>query len=144
MLTRWPLRTDSHHIRPRVIGAKCDGPRGRKRYCISFYDHNERKQLQDIEGSINQPLTIGGGGYSRSLRPMTMKEQNGMDLYQYHVGQTVRFIMVSRNSGIGGLPAGDFQVVGLLPNYQGNNQYRVQSNNDGHQRVVIESEIILQ
>ena len=67
-----------------------------------------------------------------------------MDLYRYRVGQTVRFIMVSRNSGIGGLPAGDFQVVGLLPNYLGNNQYRVQSNSDGHQRVVIESEIALQ
>ena len=67
-----------------------------------------------------------------------------MDPHRYQVGQTVRFVKVSRNSGIGGMPAGNFQVVGLLPNYLGNNQYRVQSDNDGHQRVVVESEIALQ
>lgn len=67
-----------------------------------------------------------------------------MNPHTYRVGQTVRFFKRSRSSGIGGMPTGSFRVVGLLPNYRGNNQYRVQSISDGHQRVVIESEIGLQ
>jgi hypothetical protein len=46
--------------------------------------------------------------------------------------------------GIGRTPTGYFRVIRLLPDYQGDNQYRVQSTSDGHQRVVIESEIALQ
>jgi hypothetical protein len=56
----------------------------------------------------------------------------------------VRFIKASRGSGLGGTPAGNFRVVGLLPDYHGNNQYRLQFTSDGHQRVVVESEIALQ
>ena len=67
-----------------------------------------------------------------------------MDPHRYRVGQTVRFIKTSRSSGVGPAPAGNFRVVRLLPDYQGNNQYRVESTSDGHQRVVIESEIALQ
>lgn len=67
-----------------------------------------------------------------------------MDTHRYRVGQTVRFVKVSRSSGLGGTPAGSFRVVGLLPDYHGNYQYRVQSTSDGHQRVVVESEIALQ
>lgn len=59
----------------------------------------------------------------------------------YSVGQTVRFV---KASGLGGMPEGSFQVVGLLPYYLGNNQYRLRSASDGHQRVVVESEIGLQ
>ena len=67
-----------------------------------------------------------------------------MDPHKYRVGETVRFIKASQSGGLGGTPAGSFRVVGLLPNYQGNNQYRLQSTSDGHQRVVAESEITLQ
>jgi hypothetical protein len=67
-----------------------------------------------------------------------------MEPHRLRVGQAVQFIMPSRSSGLGGTPAGNFRVLGLLPNYQGNNQYRLQSVNDGHQRVVIESEIALE
>jgi hypothetical protein len=42
------------------------------------------------------------------------------------------------------MPAGKFRVLGLLPNYEGSNHYRLQSANDGHQRVVVESEIAVQ
>ncbi|MCG8543602.1 MAG: hypothetical protein MJE12_05265 [Alphaproteobacteria bacterium] len=65
-----------------------------------------------------------------------------MDDHRYRVGETVRFVKVSLGS-IGGLPAGDFRIVGLLPIYHGQNQYRIQSESDGHQRVVVESEIAL-
>lgn len=67
-----------------------------------------------------------------------------MESHRYRVGQTVRFVKASRSSGVGGTPTGSFEVVRLLPNYQGNNQYRVQSTVDGHQRVVVEGEIALQ
>jgi hypothetical protein len=67
-----------------------------------------------------------------------------MEAHRYRVGQTVRFIKASRGSGLGGTPAGNFRVVGLLPDYHGNYQYRLQSTSDGHQRVVVESEIALQ
>ena len=36
---------------------------------------------------------------------------------------------------------GDFRIVALLPEYKGTYQYRVESTNDDHNRVVVESEI---
>lgn len=66
-----------------------------------------------------------------------------MESHRYHIGQTVRFVKVSRSAGVGGLPNGNFRVVGLLPEYHGNNQYRIQSTSDGHQRVAVEGEIAL-
>lgn len=70
-----------------------------------------------------------------------------MEPHKYRVGQTVRFVKPRRSGvldGIGAIPTGSFRVAGLLPVYLGNNQYRLQSTSDGHQRVVVESEIALQ
>jgi len=67
-----------------------------------------------------------------------------MDSHIYRVGQTVRFVKTTQSRGIAGSPSGDFKVIGLMPDYQGNNQYRLQSTSDGHQRVVVEAEIALQ
>ena len=67
-----------------------------------------------------------------------------MDPHRYRVGQTVRFIKTTNSNLFGGTPPGSFRVVGLLPDSRGNNQYRVESVNDNHQRVAIESEIALQ
>ena len=64
-----------------------------------------------------------------------------METHRYRIGQTVRFVKESRSSSIGGMPNGNFRVVGLLPEYHGSNQYRVQSISDGHQRVAVEGEI---
>ena len=65
-----------------------------------------------------------------------------MDAHRYRVGQTVHFVKSSR-IGIGAAPGGNFRVVGLLPEYHGNFQYRVKSTNDGHERIVTEGEIVL-
>ena len=65
-----------------------------------------------------------------------------MDAHRYRVGQTVHFVKSSR-IGIGAAPDGNFQVVGLLPEYHGNFQYRVKSTSDGHERIVTEGEIVL-
>jgi len=67
-----------------------------------------------------------------------------MEVHRYRVGQTVRFVKTTQSRGIAGTPSGNFKVVGLLPDLHGNNQYRVQSSSDGHQRVVVETEIALQ
>jgi hypothetical protein len=67
-----------------------------------------------------------------------------MVAHKYRIGQTVHFVKPSRGSGLGGTPAGNFRVVSLMPEYLGNNQYRLESVSDGHQRVVTESEIVQQ
>lgn len=64
-----------------------------------------------------------------------------MDPHKYRVGQTVRFTKSTLGGGIGATPPGFFRVVSLLPDTQGRNQYRVESTNDGHQRVAVEGEI---
>jgi len=67
-----------------------------------------------------------------------------MDPHRYRVGQTVRFTKIAPTSRRGGTPSGKFRVIGLLPDYQGINQYRIESTTDSHQRVVVETEIALQ
>jgi hypothetical protein len=66
-----------------------------------------------------------------------------MDPHQYRVGQTVRFSKNTQGISLGAAPTGHFRVVGLLPDTQGRNQYRVESTQDGHQRVAVETEIAL-
>lgn len=66
-----------------------------------------------------------------------------METHRYRVGQTVRFAGSSESRLIGERPKGNFRVVRLLPEYEGANQYRVESTSDGHQRVVMENELIL-
>lgn len=67
-----------------------------------------------------------------------------MELHRFRVGQTVRFVKVALNGAFGGTPPGNFQIVGLLPDTHGRNQYRVQSTSDRHQRVAAEDEIASQ
>jgi len=66
-----------------------------------------------------------------------------MDPHKYRVGQTVRFNRNMQGINLGAAPSGNFRVVGLLPDTQGRNQYRVESINDGQQRVAVETEIAL-
>ena len=62
-----------------------------------------------------------------------------MKSHRFRVGQTVSFLRITPASKAS--PSGSFRVVALLPEYFGNNQYRLESIRDGHQRVVVESEI---
>lgn len=63
-----------------------------------------------------------------------------MNEHKYRVGQTVHFVG-GRQVGQPRMPAGDFRVVRLLPEYGSSKQYRLESTTDGHQRVAIEAEI---
>ena len=67
-----------------------------------------------------------------------------MDPHRYRVGQTVKFVRTANSNVFGGAPPGNFRIVRLLPDYKGDNQYRVESITDNHQRVAIESEIAVQ
>jgi hypothetical protein len=61
-----------------------------------------------------------------------------MGSHKFKLGQLVS-IIVSRRQGAA--PGGRFEIVRLLPESAGNNQYRVRSKNDGHERVVTETEL---
>jgi hypothetical protein len=60
-----------------------------------------------------------------------------MAAYRFKAGQTVAMLP---RLGFGA-PSGRFKIVRLLPTEGGNNQYRIKSVVDGHERVVRESEI---
>jgi hypothetical protein len=61
-----------------------------------------------------------------------------MALHKFKPGQTVSILGGRRQ---GAPPSGRFEVVRLLPETAGTNQYRVRSKADGHERVVTESEL---
>jgi hypothetical protein len=61
-----------------------------------------------------------------------------MNLHKFKLGQTVSIVGGRRQ---GAPPPGRFEVVRLLPETAGNNQYRVRSKHDGHERVVMETDL---
>jgi hypothetical protein len=64
-----------------------------------------------------------------------------METHKFRIGQTVRYTRTALGGGIGEKPTGNFRVVRLLPETQGRYQYQVESIQDGHQRVAMETEI---
>jgi hypothetical protein len=58
--------------------------------------------------------------------------------HKYKVGQTLRFVPGIFESGS---RPGDYTVVRLLPPEGGENQYRIKSSTDGHERVVREHQL---
>jgi hypothetical protein len=69
---------------------------------------------------------------------VSQMEVQHMAAHKFKTGQTV--IVVPNNRG-GELRTGTFTVVRLLPEQRGVYQYRVKSARDGHERVVLESEM---
>ena len=59
-----------------------------------------------------------------------------MAAHKFKVGQ-----LVTLHSKPHGVFGGQFEVVRLLPPVNGDFQYRVKSTRDGHERVVLESEL---
>jgi hypothetical protein len=57
--------------------------------------------------------------------------------HKYKVGQTVRFTPGAHERSWGGL----YKVEARLPEERGDQQYRIKSMKDAHQRVVRESQI---
>jgi hypothetical protein len=61
-----------------------------------------------------------------------------MTAYKFKAGQSVTLLAASTSRTH---PSGRFKIVRTLPAERGINLYRIQSANDGHERVVMESEI---
>jgi hypothetical protein len=60
-----------------------------------------------------------------------------MSLHKFKLGQTVSLSGSRREPAL----RGRFEIVRLLPEVAGNNQYRVRSKEDGHERIVLEDQI---
>jgi hypothetical protein len=60
-----------------------------------------------------------------------------MKAHKYRAGQTVTMTPNRARAA----PRGRFEITRLLPPEQGNYQYRIRSVTDGHERVVLESEL---
>lgn len=58
--------------------------------------------------------------------------------HRYKVGSVVRFTPSGLDKQA---PAGSYQIVRQLPPDGSDNQYRVKSSSDGHERVVRESQL---
>jgi hypothetical protein len=56
---------------------------------------------------------------------------------KFAIGQNV----VMKQSAFHRAPSDTFEIVHLLPAERGNPQYRIKSLRDGHERVVIESDL---
>jgi hypothetical protein len=63
-----------------------------------------------------------------------------MTSHKFAVGQTFEFLPSSRD---GGIPRGRYKVQRLLPAERRECQYRVQHTVDGHERVVLEGQLIV-
>lgn len=61
-----------------------------------------------------------------------------MARHKFKLGQTVSILRGRRDAR---LSSDRFEVVRLLPESAGDNQYRVRSKHDGHERVVVESQL---
>lgn len=61
-----------------------------------------------------------------------------MARHKFKLGQTVSILRGRRDARLSG---DRFEVVRLLPESAGDNQYRVRSKHDGHERVVVESQL---
>ncbi len=63
-----------------------------------------------------------------------------MIAHKFKAGQTVTVVARRYESRI----SGRFEIVRLLPEEHGSSQYRIKSLSDGHERVVMESELVKQ
>ena len=61
-----------------------------------------------------------------------------MTLHKFKVGESVEFVA----SALRPKPLGVFKIVRIMPSERGTQQYRVKSVTDGHERMVLESDVV--
>jgi hypothetical protein len=66
-----------------------------------------------------------------------VKDQTSMTVHKFRSGQSVTMAPSSLRS----TPKGRFEIVRQMPEEHGTHQYRIRSVLDGHERIVLESEI---
>jgi hypothetical protein len=105
----------------------------------------ERENLRPMLGARGDCLDfkprplhrLARGEMSIDLGSRVEKKDDPMAAHKFKMGQTVR--IVSRLYGPDA--RGNFQIVRLLPDANGVNQYRIKSSLDGQERVVAESDV---
>lgn len=60
-----------------------------------------------------------------------------MELHKFKPGQSVEFVA----SDLRLKPLGVFKIVRVMPSERGIRQYRIKSDRDGHERVVMEGDL---
>ena len=60
-----------------------------------------------------------------------------MEIHKFRLGQSVEFVGGDRRPK----PLGMFKIVRVMPSERGIQQYRVKSVIDGHERMVVESDL---
>jgi len=60
-----------------------------------------------------------------------------MELHKFKLGQSVEFVA----SALRPKPLGLFKIVRVMPSERGIQQYRIKSVMDGHERMVMESDL---
>jgi len=78
-----------------------------------------------------------GVAFSSEQQLLSHEEGKAMAVHKFKAGQQV-IVAPHRPSGVTG---GTFKIVRLLPEERGVWQYRVKSVADGHERVVLESDL---
>jgi len=75
----------------------------------------------------------------RALRSATTPKESGRDVqsHKFAIGQNV----VMKRRPVHQTPTDTFEIVRLLPAERDNPQYRIRSLRDGHERVVVESDL---
>ena len=102
-----------------------------------------REAREVRRGATASPGSVDRSWCSSAIRDCPFPDAHQIDAMPYHrfkVGQTV----VAPSGGPGAvIPRGPLVIVRLLPFAGGDPQYRVLSNVDGHERVVLERQIRL-
>ena len=65
-----------------------------------------------------------------------------MTLHKFAIGDAVRF--TPARSDRSSAASGNYRITQLLPEEQGDQQYRIKSAHDAHERIVLESQLDLQ
>jgi len=91
-----------------------------------------------LHRSITPALT---GHRSRAAGSACREREKNLTLHRYAIGDAVRF--TPARSDRSSAPAGSYRITQLLPEEQGDYQYRVKSAHDAHERIVLESQLDL-
>lgn len=63
---------------------------------------------------------------------------SGANVHKFSIGQSLFYTPSTFETGV---PKGYYHVVTLLPSSNGENQYRIKSQSDKHERIVYESQL---
>src|SRR6266849_5578041 len=99
--------------------------------------HRTRHFLSPPRAIGSYRAGVAASPFSSEQQHLSHEEGKAMAVHKFKAGQQV-IVAPHRPSGVTG---GTFKIVRLLPEERGVWQYRVKSVADGHERVVLESDL---